>query len=129
VTKEWVDTTPPVVTCTPTTNPGGKNVPPAGNNPKSGQNPDGFYLLSATDLVDDNPAITVSDTGSSFVAGPYGSGTKIKLVQAPGGTPSVKPGAGVIDWHITLKGDAEVTATDFSGNSATVSCKVPPPPK
>lgn len=129
VTKEWVDTTPPVVTCTPTTNPGGKNVPPAGNNPKSGQNPDGFYLLTATDLVDDNPEITVSDTGSSFVAGPYESGTKIKLVQAPGGTPSVKPGPGVIDWHITLNGDAEVTATDFSGNSATVSCKVPPPPK
>jgi len=129
VTKEWVDTTPPVVTCTPTTNPGGQNVPPAGNNPKSGQNPDGFYLLSATDLVDDNPELTVSDTGSSFVAGPYESGTKIKLVQAPGGTPSVKPGPGVIDWHITLKGDAEVTATDFSGNSATVSCKVPPPPK
>ncbi len=129
VTKDWVDTTPPVLSCTPTTNPSGNNVPPAGNNPKSGQNPDGFYLLTATDLVDDNPEITVSDTGSSFVAGPYESGTKIKLVQAPGGKPSVKPGPGVIDWHITLKGDAEVTATDFSGNSATVSCKVPPPPK
>jgi hypothetical protein len=129
VTKDWVDTTPPVASCTPTTNPGGKNVPPAGNNPKSGQNPDGFYLLSATDLVDDNPEITVADTDSSFVAGPYADGTKIKLVQAPGGTPNVKPGPGVIDWHITLKGDTEVTATDFSGNSVTISCKVPPPPK
>jgi hypothetical protein len=129
VTKAWVDTTPPVPVCSPTTNPGGKHVPNAGNNPKSGQNPDGFYLLTATDLVDDNPEITVSDTDSSFVAGPYESGTKIKLVQAPGATPSAKPGPGVIDWHITLKGDAEVTATDFPGNSATVSCKVPPPPK
>jgi hypothetical protein len=129
VTKDWVDTTPPVPACTPTTNPSGNNVPPAGNNPKSGQNPDGFYALTATDLVDDNPEITVSDTDSSFVAGPYESGTKIKLVQAPGATPNVKPGPGVIDWHITLKGDAIVTATDFSGNSATVSCKVPPPPK
>ncbi|HET6684114.1 MAG TPA: vWA domain-containing protein [Gaiella sp.] len=129
VTKDWVDTTPPVASCTPTTNPGGKNIPPAGNNPQSGQNPDGFYLLTATDLVDDNPEITVSDTDSSFVAGPYASGTKIKLVQTPGGNPNVKPGPGVIDWHITLNGDAEVTATDFSGNSVTVSCKVPPPPK
>jgi hypothetical protein len=129
VTKDWVDTTPPVPACTPTTNPSGNNVPPAGNNPKSGQNPDGFYELTATDLVDDNPEITVSDTDSSFVAGPYESGTKIKLVQAPGATPNVKPGPGVIDWHITLKGDAIVTATDASGNSATVSCKVPPPPK
>ena len=79
--------------------------------------------------MDDNPEITVSDTDSSFVAGPYASGTKIKLVQAPGGNPNVKPGPGVIDWHITLNGDAEVTATDFSGNSVTVNCKVPPPPK
>jgi len=129
VTKDWVDTTPPVASCTPTTNPAGKTIPPAGNNPKSGQNPDGFYLLTATDLVDDNPEITVADTDSSFVAGPYESGTKIKLTQAPGSTPNTKPGPGVIDWHITLKGDAEVTATDFSGNSVTISCKVPPPPK
>jgi len=129
VTKKWVDTTPPVVTCTPTTNPSGKNVPRAGNNPASGQNPDGFYLLTATDSVDPDPQITVGDTRSSFVAGPYSSGTKIKLVQAPGATPNVKPGPGVIDWKITLKGDALVTATDSSGNKSTVSCKVPPPPK
>ncbi len=129
VSKTWRDTTPPEVTCTPTTNPSGKNVPPAGDNPASGQNPDGFYVLLATDDVDPNPDITVSDTDSSFVAGPYASGTKIKLTQAPGATPNVKPGAGAIDWHITLKGDAVVTATDSSGNSVTVSCKVPPPPK
>jgi hypothetical protein len=129
VTKAWVDTSLPVVTCTPTTNPSGKNIPSAGNNPKSGQNPDGFYLLTASDAVDPNPQIRVADTGSSFVAGPYLSGTTIKLVQAPGGTPNVKPGVGVIDWKITLKGDALVSATDASGNTSTVSCKVPPPPK
>ncbi|HUG64009.1 MAG TPA: hypothetical protein VMK83_02210, partial [Gaiellaceae bacterium] len=128
-TKEWEDTTPPVVTCEPTTNPSGKNIPPAGNNPKSGQNPDGFYVLLATDDVDPNPEITVSDTGSSFVFGPYEDGTKIKLTQAPGATPNAKPGPGEIDWHITLSGDAVVTATDGSGNSASVNCLVPPPPK
>ena len=129
VTKEWEDTTPPAVACRPTTNPSGNNIPPAGSNPKSGQNPDGFYVLLAIDDVDPNPDITVSDTGSSFVAGPYASGTKIKLTQAPGAKPNVKPGPGEIDWHITLKGDAVVTATDGSGNSASVQCNVPPPPK
>jgi hypothetical protein len=129
VTKTWADLTPPSAACQPTTNPSGNNIPPAGNNPSSGQNPDGFYVLLATDAVDPNPQITVSDTGSSFVAGPYSSGTKIKLTQAPGAKPNVKKGPGVIDWHITLKGDAVVTATDGSGNSVSVSCKVPPPPK
>jgi hypothetical protein len=129
VAKTWRDTTPPVVACRPTTNPSGKNVPPAGNNPSSGQNPDGFYVLIATDDVDPNPRIRVRDTGSTFVAGPYASGTKIKLTQAPGATPNVKPGPGEIDWHITLKGDAVVTATDSSGNTASVRCNVPPPPK
>jgi hypothetical protein len=129
VTKQWGDATPPVAACTPTTNPSGGNIPPAGDNPKSGQNPDGFYLLTGTDAVDPNPQITIADTGSSFTAGPYASGTTIKLVQAPGATPNVKPGAGVIDWKITLNGDAAVTVTDASGNSTTVLCKVPPPPK
>ena len=129
VTKTWRDTTPPVVSCRPTTNPSGNNIPPAGNNPSSGQNPDGFYVLVATDDVDPNPRIRVRDTGSSFVAGPYASGTKIKLTQAPGAKPNVKPGPGEIDWHITLKGDAVVIATDGSGNSASVQCNVPPPPK
>jgi hypothetical protein len=129
VRKEWKDLTAPVVSCQPTTNPSGNTIPPAGNNPPSGQNPDGFYILLARDLVDPNPRITVSDTVPTFVAGPYLSGTKIKLTQAPGAKPNVKPGPGEIDWHITLKGDAVVTATDGSGNSASVSCKVPPPPK
>ena len=129
VTKTWEDATAPVVTCTPTTNPSGRNVPPAGSNPRSGQNPDGFYVLTASDAVDPNPAISVGDTGSSFVAGPYASGTKIKLVQAPGATPNVRPGAGVIDWQITLKGDASITVSDGSGNTSTVTCNVPPPPK
>jgi hypothetical protein len=129
VTKTWADLTAPVASCTPTTNPSGKNTPPAGNNPSSGENPDGFYILTATDAVDPHPTVTVSDTASSFVAGPYASGTKIKLTQAPGATPNVKPGAGDIDWHITLKGDAVVTATDSSGNTASVTCHVPPPPK
>jgi hypothetical protein len=129
-TKRWVDTTAPAVACKPTTNPSGTTVPAAGNNPKSGQNPDGFYELTATDAVDPNPRLTLSDSGSSATFGPFAGGTKIKLTQAPGATPSKKPGPGVIDWHITIKGDGSLTATDASGNvSAPVSCKVAPAPK
>jgi hypothetical protein len=129
VTKTWADLTPPTVSCQPTTNPSGNNIPPAGENPKSGQNPDGFYILLARDVLDPNPDITVDDSASSFVAGPYPSGTKIKLTQAPGATPNAKPGPGEIDWHITLNGDAIVIATDAAGNSTSVTCLVPPPPK
>jgi trimeric autotransporter adhesin len=129
-TKSWGDVTPPQVACAPTTNPSGQNVPQAGNNPNSGQNPDGFYVLTAVDAVDPNPLITLADSGSSATFGPFRSGTKIKLTQAPGSTPNEKPGAGDIDFHITIKGDALVTATDASGNtSAPISCRVPPPPK
>lgn len=123
------DTTPPVTACPATTNPSGNNVPPAGNNPKSGQNPDGFYMLTATDIVDPNPTITLIDTGSGHVFGPFPSGTKIKYVQANSG-PTIRSGPGVIDWMITGTGDAQIIGLDASGNaSAPVDCLVPKPPK
>ncbi|MGH3133783.1 MAG: hypothetical protein ACRDNY_08625 [Gaiellaceae bacterium] len=122
-TKEWRDTTPPEAACEPTTNPAGKNIPPASNE-------DGFFVLTATDAVDPDPEIFIHDSASSFVAGPFPSGTTIKLVQAPGATPSVSPGPGVIDWRVRLKGDALLFAEDDSGNVAgPIACLVPPPPK
>ncbi|MGE0687663.1 MAG: vWA domain-containing protein [Dehalococcoidia bacterium] len=121
------DTTAPVARCVETTNPSGKNVPQA---PGTGQNEDGFYQVVATDNVDAAPQIFVKDSGSSFVAGPFASGDKLKITQAPGVTPNSKPMAGAVVAHIQLKGDATVYAVDASGNtSAVVSCKVPPPPK
>src|SRR5262245_26236776 len=73
--------------CTETTNPHGKNVPPAGSTtlpgPKGGQNEDGFYRISSDTGVD----VFVKDLGSETIFGPFGSGTKIKYTQAPGGTP------------------------------------------
>jgi hypothetical protein len=124
-----VDCEAPSVECVPTTNPAGKVVPPAGNNPKSGQNPDGFYQLLAADNCDPNPAIYVADSASAFVAGPFKSGDKVKITQAPGVTPVQKPGAGVIVAHILLKGDAVVVAVDALGNMERCMCLVPPPPK
>jgi len=83
-----------------------------------------------TDAVDPNPVLTLADSGSSATFGPFASGTKIKLTQAPGATPGQEPGTSVIDWKIKIKGDGVLTATDASGNvSAPVSCKVAPKPK
>ena len=128
VTKEWMRAPPSgdvVVTCQETHNPSGRKVPTAGKNPKSGQNPDGFYVLSVSGADE----VFLADSGSTFVAGPFPDGTKIELKQAPGATPNVKPGRGDIDWKIKLNGDGVATAFDGAGNPTTVSCRVPPPPK
>jgi hypothetical protein len=121
-------------TCTETTNPHGKNVPPAGfttapgTNPKSGQNPDGFYVIGTTTGED---VVFVEDGGSGTVFGPFAPGTKIKYTQAPGATPGEKKigssngQAGAVLVHITGTGDAFV----FSGDGVRVPCLVPPPPR
>jgi hypothetical protein len=121
-------------TCTETTNPHGKNVPPAGfttepgTNPKSGQNDDGFYLIGTQTGED---VVFVEDGGSGTVFGPFAPGTKIKYTQAPGGTPGEKKigseqgKAGAVLTHITGTGDPFV----FSGDGVRVACLVPPPPK
>ncbi|HWC12611.1 MAG TPA: vWA domain-containing protein [Acidimicrobiales bacterium] len=127
------DVTAPVAACTATVNPAGKTVPAAGNNPKSGQNPDGFYELTATDAVDPNPQIFVVDTGSGTVFGPFPSGTRIKYTEDATATPEQKGMGGpnsAVTIHIIGTGDAAVHAVDASGNqSAPVACLVPGPPK
>ncbi|WP_323098552.1 vWA domain-containing protein [Intrasporangium sp. YIM S08009] len=114
------DVTPPTADCGPGVNPAGKTPP--------GYASAGFYRL----LADDNlpgVSVTVSDTASSATFGPYAPGTTIKLTQAPGATPSAVPGSGAVDWHVTVKGDLLVTATDAAGNTATATCTVPPKQK
>lgn len=129
-TIEVVDTTPPTVACSESTNPGG-NTPRAGEtrpNPQ-GQNQDGFYRLDATDVVDTDPDVYLRDTGSGHTWGPFASGQRIKYTEAASG-PSEKElgGSGIL--HLTGTGDAELYAEDFSGNvSAPVACLVPAPPK
>ena len=56
-------------------------------------------------------------------------GTSIKLTQANGGTPSVKPGAGDTDFKVKFNGDAEVWIVDYAANTTVASCLVPQPPK
>jgi hypothetical protein len=126
------DTEAPTSTCVPTTNPSGNNVPNAGNNPKSGQNPDGFYQLFGKDNCDAPSALAVyvKDSASSYIAGPFKSGDKVKITQAPGVTPNTKPMAGEVVAQIQLKGDALVVVQDTAGNtSVAAACRVAPLPK
>jgi len=125
------------VPCTPLcqewVNPHGQNIPPAGQtppgtNPRSGQNPDGFYLVG-------NPGggfVFVVDQGSGKVFGPYPGGTVIKYTEANGATPNEKTigssngQAGAVFTHITGTGDFQVVPV---GGGPAESCFVPPPPK
>lgn len=114
------DVTPPTAACGPGVNPAGKTPP--------GYASAGFYRLLASDNLP-GVMVTVSDTASAASFGPYAPGTTIKLTQAPGVTPSAVPGSGAVDWHVTVKGDLLVSATDAAGNTATATCTVPPKQK
>jgi hypothetical protein len=120
-----VDTTAPTVSCVPSVNPSGQNIPTAGNNPKSGQNPDGFYQVGASDACTASPAITLGGI-------PLASGETIKITQTPGGSGVTFVGTMgplAIKHFQVGPGDAVIVVTDGSGNTATASCLVPPPPK
>ena len=123
-----LDVTAPTAACEESTNPGG-NVPKAGQGGRSGQNPDGFYRLTSTDNVDSDPDVFVRDTGSGHLFGPYADGQRVKYTQSDDGPLEAPMGDGSI-MHLTGTGDAEVYATDASGNSSDpVACLVPAPPK
>jgi len=119
----------PLVACQPAPNPSGKNIPVAGANPSSGQNPDGYYELLAKDNCDPAPLIYVYDTASSFVAGPFHSGDIVKLRQNPGGTPTFAPGNPPIAAEIHLNGEGLAYGTDADGNVSANPCLMLMPPK
>jgi hypothetical protein len=79
--------------------------------------------------------IFVTDANSSGPFGPFKSGDKVKITEAPGRTAtskkmgSAKGQAGAIAAHITLTGDAIMNAVDPAGNVFSTTCFVPPPPK
>lgn len=136
-----VDIQEPTIVCVEAVNPAGKNVPPAGSstalgtNPKGGKNPDGFYQVFARDVCDPSPEIWVGTAANPMLFGPFDSGIVIKVTEARGAAASMKKigsasgQANAVAWHISLPTDAVVTAIDRSGNSASCTRLVPPPPK
>lgn len=119
------DTTAPVVQCVPTVNPAWKNIPKAWVK-SPWQNEDWFYQLLATDNLDKNLSIYVNWFGA------FSSGDKVKITEATWIVPSMKKMASSTDAvvaHLMLNTDAVVTVTDLAGNSSSVTCLVPRPPK
>jgi hypothetical protein len=129
--KHWLHVNKePAAACVPTTNPSGKNEPGKNASPNAGMNPDGFYQLLGVDPDGPAPSLLVGDTGSSFVAGPFAPGAKVKITQADGTEARMQSGSGVIEAHLLLNGDAKVWAVDNEGAlSAVAICYVPRPPK
>lgn len=112
------DVTPPTVACGPGVNPDG--VTPGGWKKA------GFYKLVASDNLP-GTTVTVTDTVTGTSFGPYDPGTYIKLTQAVGAaTSTVSDFPGAVDWRFLFAGDATLTATDAAGNTASVTCTVPP---
>jgi hypothetical protein len=123
------DITAPSARCVAGTNPSGKNVPKAGENGNSGQNPDGFYELLASDNVA-LASVVVCDSASGFCSAPFAPNDTVKITQAQGATPSDnRPGPGAIASHLIFNGDAFLLVTDSSGNESRAACLVPRPPK
>ncbi len=103
VTKEWIDGTPPDVRCTPTTNPAGKQIPNAGNNPKSGQNPDGFFLRGDADT---RPSLRIEREGDPIWDGAgvgFGLGLLAGVAGAQG-CPSSNPASCVMKTAFVMAG-------------------------
>ena len=129
-TKIVEDTIAPLATCDETVNPSGNKVPKAGKDAgKSGQNPDGYYVIGGSDGGSGLASVVLEDTGSDAVFGPWDPGTIIKLMQAAGVTPNIKPGVGTTDWKVQLNGDGVVVVTDVAGHSTSSTCLIPQPPK
>jgi hypothetical protein len=111
------DVTAPTVACGPGVNPDG--VTPTGYLSA------GFFQLVAGDNLP-GTTVTVTDTATGTTFGPYDPGTYIKLTQSLGAPSSAAPFDGAVAWQIKVKGDALLTATDASGNTATATCTTPP---
>ena len=106
-----VDTTAPVLTCTPGVNPSGKTVP----NKNAG-----FRLLEVYDNVD---GVNVPLFINGF--GPFANGDNVKITIAGSESKMEKMGGGkanAIVANLTLNGDAVLTATDSSGNTSSIVC-------
>lgn len=95
-------------------------MPAAGNTSQ-----DGFYRVSASDVCIVAPAIRL---GSFSLVN--GETIKITQVRGQSGVKLINTMGPLRIRHFQVgPGDAIITATDDSGNTASATCLVPPPPK
>ncbi len=129
----------PTVECVESVNPHGDTVPGGKASGKGkGNNPDGFYQLLVTDNCDEpeDIEIYIGTEGDPMMFGPFANEVVVKFTEDSEAAPeckeigSDKGQAGAVSWHIILPTDPVVTAVDSSGNTATCTgCLVPPPLK
>jgi hypothetical protein len=137
MTVTVVDTIPPDMECTTTTNPSSKEEPTGKAKGKAiGENPDGFYQINTKDICDPEPHMFIGTTSDPYMFGPFTSNTTFKFTEAAKADPECKKigsnngKADAISWHIILPEDPYVTVVDFSGNAySCTDCLVPEPPK
>lgn len=141
VTATWLSTATsiPTASCVQGVNPSGKNIPGAQRQIDleikgiDWQNPDGYYQLNGRDAGDVAAPVFLTNLSGSVEFGPFPSGTVIKLVQAPGATPSSRTfgnGERAVFAFIKLDSDAYVYSVDSAGAASDkVICAVPPGPK
>jgi hypothetical protein len=103
--KVWVAVSAPVLTVTPVAN-------------------RGYYQLTATSAfyTPSQLQVYVKDSASAFVAGPYPSGTVVKIKKSA--ATGIGPASGPASVTIFVTGDGQAYAVDPAGQvSAVVTCK------
>jgi DNA-binding beta-propeller fold protein YncE len=89
--------------------------------------PSSLKMLSATDACDAPNQIDlyVKDSASSFIAGPFASGSRVQINRTTG-SPSRVPGSGGTAAVIKLKGNADTYGVDSDGNIGPIhTCIIP----
>ena len=83
----------------------------------------GYYQLTATSALYDAAQLQVyvKDSASAFVAGPYPSGTVVKIKKS--GVTGIGPASGPASVTINVLGNGQAYAVDPAGQvSASVTC-------
>jgi len=79
----------------------------------------GYYQVTATSGCYGALDFSVKDSGSAFVAGPFASGTIVRMVR---GTPGTGPGVATASVTIRVAGTGSAYAVDPLGSTSAVSC-------
>jgi hypothetical protein len=83
----------------------------------------GYYQVGATSdcYLASQLQFYVKDTGSTFVAGPYSSGTVVKIKKSP--ATGIGPASGPASVTVKVLGNGQIYAVDPAGQiSAPVTC-------
>ena len=93
---------------------------------------DAVDVTGMTDVPVEDRTRLLSDNGPGYVSRSFREYLQligIRHILAAPFHPQTNGKAGAISAHLILDGDPVITVTDAAGNTGTVGCLVPPPPK